>query len=204
MLEAEVLATGRLSSQLLEGKTHGNKLLTFNIYGLASADLEGRRKLDNLLDLILEKIRLVKLRFPLVSCYVAGDLNVNLNDESLPKSRALRSFAAAGQLFEMTAELPPTWRGVRGNNFSFSKLDHIFTDNATGLEAGSFPNLDSDHHVIYVRPFPKTKNWDPDSPPLLNFVQLKCSRGKPMQKFLPNKLLLKYTRNICSQMRMYC
>ena len=73
LLEAEVLATGRLSSHLLEGKTHGNKLLTFNIYGPASADLEGRRKLNNLLDLILEKIRSVKLRFPLVSCYVAGD-----------------------------------------------------------------------------------------------------------------------------------
>ena len=178
MLEAEVLAAGRLSSHLLEGKMHANKLLTFNVYGPASADLDGRRKLDNILSLILEKIRLVKLRYPLVSCYIAGDFNVNLNDESLPKSKALRSFAAAGQLSEMTAELPPTWRGVRGNNVSFSKLDHIFTDNVTGLESGSFPNPDSDHHVIYVRPFPKTKNRDPDPPPPFEFCSTKILKGK--------------------------
>ena len=165
MLEDKVLLAGRLSSHPLEGKAHKNTLLTFNVYGPPNADLEGRRALDRLLEIILEKIRLVKLRFPSVSCYIARDWNVNLNDESLPKSKVLRSFTAAGQLFEMTSELPPTWRGIRGNNLVFSKLDHVFTNNVTGLEAGSFPNPDSDHHVIYVKPIPKVKNRDPNPTP---------------------------------------
>ena len=37
LLKAEVLVIGRLSAHLLEGKTHKNKILTFNIYGPASA-----------------------------------------------------------------------------------------------------------------------------------------------------------------------
>merc|ERR1711951_31324 len=133
--------------------------------------------LDLILNTILEKIRLVKQRHPMISCYIVGDFNVNLNDESLPKSRALRSFAAAGQLTEMTAELPTTWRGVRGNTVSFSKLDHIFTDNVARLEAGSFPNPDSDHHVVYVKPFPKEKIRDPDPPPF-EFHSTKILKGK--------------------------
>ena len=122
LLEAEVLLAGRLSSHLSEGKAHKNTLLTFNVYGPPNADLEGRRALDRLLEIIKEKIRLVKLRFPSVSCYIARDWNVNLNDESLPKSKALRSFTAAGQLFEMTAKLPPTRRGIRGDNLVFQSL----------------------------------------------------------------------------------
>ena len=101
------MLAARLSSHLMEGKAHKNMLLTFNVYGPPNANLEGRRTLDRIHNFILEKIRLVKLRFPSVSCYIAGDWNVNLNDESLPKLKALRSFATAGQLFEMTAELPP-------------------------------------------------------------------------------------------------
>ena len=203
LLEAEVLVAGRLSLHLLESKTQATKLLTFNVYGPAGADQESKRLLDKILNTILEKIRLVKQRHPLVSCYIAGDFNVNLNDESLPKSRALRSFAAAGQLTEMTADLPATWRGVRGNTVSFSKLDHIFTDNVARLEAGSFPNPDSDHHVIYVKPFPKEKIRDPDPPPSKS-IQLKFLKEKQTLKFLQNKWPLKFTRNICSLMRMYC
>merc|ERR1711951_53375 len=177
LLESEVLVAGRLSLHLLENKLQATKLLTFNVYGPAGADQESKRLLDKILNTILEKIRLVKQRHPLISCYIVSDFNVNLNDESLPKSRALRSFAAAGQLTEMTADLPATWKGVRGNKVSHSKLDHIFTDNVARLEAGSFPNPDSDHHVVYVKPFPKEKIRDPDPPPF-EFHSTKILKGK--------------------------
>ena len=202
LLESEVLVAGRLSLHLLENKLQATKLLTFNVYGPAGADQDSRRQLDIILNTILDKIRLVKQRHPLISCYIAGDFNVNLNDETLPKSKALRSFAAAGQLTEMTVDLPATWKGVRGNKVSHSKLDHIFTDNVARLEAGSFPNPDSDHHVVYVKPFPKEKIRDPDPPPL-NFIPQKFSKEKQIHKCLQNKLPLKYTRNTCSLMRMY-
>ena len=105
-------------------------------------------------NLILDRLRLIRLRFPSIGCYVASDWNVNLLDDSLHKSRALRSFTAAGQLVEATAELPLTWRGERGNNFVFSKIDHVFTSGVADIEAGFFPNPDSDPHVIYMRPPP--------------------------------------------------
>ena len=88
---------------------------------------------------IQDKLRVVKLSFPSITCYVAGDFNVNLLNDSLPKSRALRSFAAASQLVEATADLPPTWKGKRGNDFVFSKIDHVFTSYMTDIEAESFP-----------------------------------------------------------------
>ena len=66
-------------------------------------------------------------------------------------------------------------------------MDHIFTDNITGLEAGSFPNPDSDHHVIYVRPFPKTKNWDPDPPPV-EFCSTKLLKGKTNAKIFAKQV----------------
>ena len=64
-------------------------------------------------------------------------------------------------LFEASLSVGPTWRGKRGENFSTSKLDHIFLSALADHRAFSIPNPTSDHLAVIVSNRVKSKFEDP-------------------------------------------
>ena len=127
----------------------------------------------NLLNQIKTQMQTIKDFYPLSCIYLAGDFNCNTMNENLEKTKILRKFLTDQNLYELSAHLPPTWRGKRGEKTVFSKIDHIFASQVPTYEAIIFPNPDSDHQVIAIRPPPQTKGSDKDPPPL-NSVSQKC------------------------------
>ena len=167
ILSTEDLMTGRLSYHRFKCKSDDSTFSTVNIYGPASTSTSSLQELANLFNLVKRKIFHINSGLSPEVLYLGGDFNCNTLDENLTKTKMLREFANECQLVEMTSNLPPTWRGIRGGErlMSFSKLDHIFATKIQDFETLAFPNPDSNHQVIVIRPPKKSKTFDPDPPP---------------------------------------
>ena len=173
LLSSEVILQGRASFHAFKKKNDGTIFAVFNIYGPPASTGEAVQALANLLHDIKMQMQIFKDFHPLSCIYLAGDFNCNTLNENLEKTKILRNFLTDQNLFELTAHLPPTWRGKRGEKTVFSKIDHIFASQVPTYEAINFPNPDSDHQVIAIHP-PLTLKGQTKPPPPSNFVSQKC------------------------------
>ena len=128
-VSSSILEEGRASTSIFRSKKYPEKVLvSVNVYGYAGNSRVDRQGQTNLLNSIGNSINDCKVNFPDSHFILAGDWNADFFKNASPKARELREFMVTHNLFETSLEVESTWRAKRGDNFSTSKLDHIFFD----------------------------------------------------------------------------
>merc|ERR1711973_96657 len=119
LINSEIIHRGRASSHIFKRKHEGTIFATINVYGPPASTVEGTQDMSNLLNRISIKMQTIKDIYPMSCIYLASDFNCNTLNESLDKTKILRKFLSDQNLFELSAHLPPTWRGKRGEKNCF-------------------------------------------------------------------------------------
>ena len=161
-VSSSVLEVGRATLSIFRSKKNPEKVLaSFNVYGFSGGARVDQQNQTNLLNIIGDSINLCKRDFLDLQVVLAGDFNADFLKPGAPKTRQLRAFALTHDLIEVSLPVESTWRARRGENFSVSKIDHIFMTKFEDHRSFSFPCPSSDHLAVIASNRVKCKIKDP-------------------------------------------